>query len=92
MKDMLGVEIAVGDEIVYVSKPYTTLRLTVGTVVEVDDVSVKVDRRHAGHSVVNGMTEKWVWDAKSRTGEHVPIKARSTRIFCSERCMVTKKA
>jgi hypothetical protein len=90
MKDMMGHEIKVCDEIVYTSSPHKHPKLTVGRVIEVKEESVKVFRMHVGgyNGVVHGVRQKFVWNKETNTGERVPTKARATTITRSERCYV----
>ena len=94
MKDMAGIEIEVGDEIVYTSKPYNSPKLTLGMVVEVNERSAKIDRKLTGgwRGVKNGMAKKWVYDDKTNTGEYVDVPAVKTRIAYGDHCLITKKA
>lgn len=96
MKDMFGTKIEVGDTIAYTSNPGYGPRMTVGTVVETDEKTAKVERIQTGcgesYDVKDGMTQKWVYDYATKKGEHVPVKARPTRIGMGDRCLIVKKA
>lgn len=96
MKDMFSNEICVGDTIAYTSDPGFGPVMTVGTVVETDSKSAKVERIQTGRGtfsdVKDGMFQKWVWDSVAKKGEHVPAKARKTRIAMGDRCLIIKKA
>ena len=90
MKDVLGVEIEIGDELVYASSPYQSVRLTFGTVISVTERSARIKRTLAP-GVKDGIAQKWCWDASTNTGHHEPVPATATTIGAPSRCMIIRK-
>lgn len=93
MKDMLGNEIEVGDEVVYASDRGDPT-LTVGVVIEVSETSAKIDRLHSGNnyrSVRGGMITTRRWDKDANGWVHKTSKARTTTIAFPIRCIIVKK-
>lgn len=92
MKDMKDREIKVGDTIMYVSKPHCTPKLTEGTVIEVEDGRVKVERITVGGgwgSIQKGKHHEWDRSAKAFVPTDKPVA--KTWIGYSSRCCIVSR-
>lgn len=90
MLDITGREICVGNKIAYASS-WGNAKLTVGKVVGLtkkDNQDAVVIERHYGPRIENGMSEKWIWNPKTKKGKYVPVKPRNTIISYSSRCVI----
>jgi len=90
MKDMIGRDIKVGDKIAYASKPYCGVRLTIGTVIAVDENSIKVERIHAGgrNGVKDNLQVKRTWNVETTKFVDTIVKPRTTTVCMSGRCCI----
>lgn len=90
---MLGNEVKVGDTVAYATRGSGSglAYMTTAVVLESSDRYLKVDRLE-GSGIKGGLTNKWVWDATNKTGEHITVKAPPVRITTPRCCIILKSA